>query len=129
MRKETLMPAKTIKPAFHLLGLLLLGSILLAGQPQQKDTNNGGKKDVVTVEGCPARGVEQGCLMLVTPDGKTTYNISAANPKPKVGDRAVRLTGTRTDKASFCMQGVILENIKWNYLEAKCPAPSDKPKK
>jgi hypothetical protein len=73
----------------------------------------------VTVVGCPVPGVEPRCLMIRGEDN-VTYNITAARVRPNVGQRAIRLTGTKTKKASYCMQGIVLDNISWTYIDQKC---------
>jgi|DewCreStandDraft_4_1066084.scaffolds.fasta_scaffold05734_7 hypothetical protein len=73
----------------------------------------------VTVEGCPVPGVEAGCLMIRGEDN-VTYNISGARVRPNVGQRAIRLTGTKSRKVSHCMQGIVLDNISWTYIDQKC---------
>ena len=73
----------------------------------------------VTVIGCPIAGVEPNCLLVRGADNNT-YNISGAKQRPQPGQRAVRLTGTTSRKASYCQQGVVLENIAWSYTEQAC---------
>jgi hypothetical protein len=73
----------------------------------------------VTVVGCPVPGVEPRCLM-IRGDDNITYNITSARVRPNVGQRAIRLTGTKTNKVSYCMQGIVLENISWAYIDQKC---------
>ncbi len=73
----------------------------------------------VTVVGCPVPGVEPRCLM-IRGDDNVTYNITGARLRPNVGQRAIRLTGTKTKKASYCMQGIVLDNISWTYIDQKC---------
>jgi len=77
-----------------------------------------GKK--VTIAGCPYPGVEFACLMIKDKDG-TVYNISAASPRPVPNEVAIALTGTVTPKLSLCMQGVVLDDIKWERSKARCP--------
>jgi hypothetical protein len=85
-------------------------------------SNESAGAETVTVQGCPVPGVTAGCLVIQGAD-KQTYNITAAKPQPMSGDRVIQLTGTKTDKASMCMQGVVLDDIKWSYTEQKCPKP------
>ena len=73
----------------------------------------------VTVIGCPTAGVELNCLMIRGTDNNT-YNISGARQRPQPSQRAIRLSGTTTRKASYCQQGVVLENIVWNYTDQNC---------
>ena len=87
----------------------LLVSGVVAANAQQR----------VTVVGCPAPGVEARCMVMRGGDG-VTYNISGANPAPAIGQRAIRLTGTRSTRASYCQQGVVLTNISWIYTNQPC---------
>ena len=73
----------------------------------------------VTITGCPVPGVEPKCLLIRGTDN-VTYNITGAKQRPNIGQRAVRLTGTKTRKASYCQQGVVLDNISWTYTDQKC---------
>jgi hypothetical protein len=85
-------------------------------------SSQGAGAETVTVQGCPIPGVTAGCLVIQGFD-KQTYNITAAKPRPMPDDRVIRLTGTKTDKVSLCMQGVVLDDIKWSYTQQKCPKP------
>jgi hypothetical protein len=76
-----------------------------------------GKK--VTITGCPYPGVEFTCLLIKDKDG-TVYNISGANPRPAPNDVAIILTGTVAQKFSFCMQGIVLDDIKWDRTKMRC---------
>jgi len=80
----------------------------------------------VDAAGCPRAGVEKGCMVL-TSKGKT-YNITAANPKPDLDQhRGISLRGTTDPGAmSYCMQGRILKDIKWEYTKQRCPVPKKK---
>ncbi len=78
------------------------------------------KTQPVTVEGCVAPGVEGGCLMVTGKDGKV-WDISTANPRPKIGGRAIHLTGQFSGAPSYCMQGTKLDHIQWHYTDAACP--------
>jgi hypothetical protein len=77
-----------------------------------------GKK--VTITACPYPGVEFSCLMIKDKDG-TVYNITGAHPKPAPNDVAIILTGTVAQKFSICMQGIVLDDIKWNRTKMRCP--------
>jgi len=73
----------------------------------------------VSVVGCPVPGVEARCLVIRGSDN-VTYNISDARQWPEIGQRAIRVTGTKTNKVSYCQQGVVLANITWSYTDQKC---------
>jgi hypothetical protein len=75
--------------------------------------------DRVSVAACPFAGVTANCLMIRATDG-TVYNITAAAPRPRLGDRMIRLRGTVTDKVSICGQGVVLERIRWTRTRQRC---------
>ena len=87
---------------------LLLASGLAANAQQR-----------VTVVGCPSAGVEANCMMIRGADN-VTYNISGAGKNRRLGQRAIRLTGTPTRKLSYCQQGVVLDNISWTYTDQNC---------
>ena len=76
--------------------------------------------DRVAVTACPYRGVVATCLMINAADG-TVFNISGANPKPRLTSRMIWLRGTATDKVSMCGQGVVLDRIRWTRLPLRCP--------
>ena len=78
-----------------------------------------GAEEKVDLVGCPATGVEMGCLILKGRDN-VAYDISAAKPRPRVGYLAVQLTGVEAGKAGICQQGIILEKIQWSYTNEKC---------
>ena len=100
-----------MKPRSLALALLLAGFWIGVAVAQ-------GKK--VTITGCPYPGVVATCLMIKDKDG-TVYNITGANPKPVPGDVAIVLTGTVAQKVSICMQGAILDDIKWDRTKMRCP--------
>ena len=88
-----------------------LASILLAQD---------GKKEAreVKTTGCVRRGVEGGCLLLKTSDGKTTYNIFA-NPRPEPGI-VISIEGTPFRGVTACMEGTPLTVTKWEATGEKC---------
>lgn len=73
----------------------------------------------VNLIGCPIAGVEMGCMILQGSDN-VAYDISGARPKPRIGYRAVELSGIKVKKLGICQQGVILEDIQWSYTKEKC---------
>lgn len=77
-------------------------------------------------KGCVRLGVEAGCLVAVTFDGKTTYELQIAKNPPKPGD-VIEFWGTEVQGMSICMQGKQLKVTKWTRLKMPCPLPgSDK---
>jgi len=73
-------------------------------------------------KGCVRSGVEAGCLMVVTLDGKTTYNIMVAKNPPKPGD-VIEFWGKEFQGLTYCMQGKAVKVDKWSRLKMKCPLP------
>ena len=74
----------------------------------------------VTVSGCVIKGVEAGCIVLRTFPGKI-YNISAAQPKPKIGAYG-EIEGTiKTGVVSTCMQGDVINPASWTQKGKFCP--------
>jgi hypothetical protein len=76
--------------------------------------------DQVTITACPHAGIFAACLMIKDADG-TLYNITAANPKPPLDGRMIRLRAKVTDKLSMCGAGFVLEAIRWTPTRQKCP--------
>jgi len=75
----------------------------------------------ITVSGCVIRGVEPGCLVLLTTPGTKRYNISAAQPMPAPGSYGT-VTGTlRPHWITFCQQGEVIEPATWKYRGPLCP--------
>jgi hypothetical protein len=97
----------------NLTGILVLAIALQApGQDQ--------KKEVVEVKatGCVRKGVEAGCLLLKTLDGKATYNI-IASPHPDPGT-VVTIIGKPHKGPTVCMQGVPIEVTDWEETGETC---------
>ncbi len=79
------------------------------------------RAEEVKVSGCPEVGVEAGCIVLKGDDGKL-YNVTAAKPKPEPGVAGM-VTGTVSQGASLCMQGILLSPATWQPTPgAECPA-------
>ena len=73
----------------------------------------------VSFRGCPARGVEAGCI--VVKSGGKVYDVSAATPPIEVKGLGVSGTGTISGDPNTCMQGTRLKDIKYTYTKMKCP--------
>jgi hypothetical protein len=73
----------------------------------------------IALMACPHAGITAPCLTINGPDG-SVYNITGANPKPPLNGRMIRLRATVSDKASACMQGIVLDRIRWTPLRQKC---------
>ncbi len=93
------------------IGLLVVVSIALAQE---------GKKENQEVKaiGCVRQGVEAGCLLLRTMDGKTTYNIFAT-PRPEL-ETVIAIEGKPHRGPTACMEGVAIDVTKWERSEQKC---------
>jgi hypothetical protein len=102
----------------NLLRLLL--AVVLPAFSQSPEHVQGGKKEVQEVKaiGCVRRGVEGGCLLLKTLDGKTTYNIFA-NPRPEPGI-VINMEGADFRGVTACMEGIPIKVTKWEATGEKC---------
>ena len=77
------------------------------------------RQERVAITGCPYPGVTVNCLMIKATGG-ATYNISAIAPRPRPGDRMIRVRGSVTDKLSACGEGVVLDRIRWTRTRQRC---------
>ena len=76
----------------------------------------------VTVNGCVSRGVEFGCLIIRDRKTNLPYSIGSASPRPDAArGLMVHLTGVVSRKPDTCLQGPVLEKVKWNYTKTECP--------
>jgi hypothetical protein len=73
----------------------------------------------VALAACPHAGITAPCLTVNGADG-TLYNITAAIPKPPLNGRMIRLRATVSDKLSACLQGTVLDRIRWTPVRQKC---------
>ena len=74
----------------------------------------------ISLMACPYEGITAPCLMIKGADG-TVYNIAGAAPKPPFNGRMIRLRATVTDRLSACIQGIVLDRIRWTPVRQKCP--------
>jgi hypothetical protein len=95
----------------NVLVLMVLVSILPA-QDRKKEVRE------VKAIGCVRQGVEGGCLLLRTLDGKTTYNIFAT-PRPEPGI-VITIEGTEFRGVTACMEGIPVTVTKWEPTGEKC---------
>ena len=72
--------------------------------------------ETVKFIGCPVRAVE-GCL--IVRNGPIVYNISSAQPAPRVGTRAIRVTAEISGSIGLCFAKP-LGHIRWHYLRQRC---------
>jgi hypothetical protein len=75
--------------------------------------------DRIALTACPHPGVTAPCLTIAGADG-TVYNITGATPKPPLNGRMIRLRATVSDKLSACLQGRVLDRIRWTPVRQKC---------
>jgi hypothetical protein len=73
----------------------------------------------VALTACPHAGITAPCLTVNGADG-TLYNITAATQRPPLNGRMIRLRATVTDKLSTCLQGTMLDRIRWTPVRQKC---------
>jgi hypothetical protein len=73
----------------------------------------------VALTACPHAGTTAPCLTINGADG-TVFNITGATPKPPLNGRMIRLRATVSDKLSACLQGIVLDRIRWTPVRQKC---------
>jgi hypothetical protein len=73
----------------------------------------------IALTACPHAGITAPCLTISGADG-TVYNITGASPKPPFDGRMIRLRATVSDKLSACLQGIVLDRIRWTPVRQKC---------
>ena len=106
-----------MRRTIFVLAALTSASLALGQAPQQVQDK---KKEVreVKATGCVRSGVEGGCLLLKTLDGKTTYNI-LADPRPEPGI-VINIEGTPFRGVTACMEGMAIRVTKWEATGEKC---------
>ncbi len=95
--------------------VLMASSLVAQESPAPKE---------IHVKGCVRSGVEAGCLMLISLDGKTKYNIFAEK-RPSVGD-VIEIWGEEHHGPTTCMEGTAVDVKKWDLLRMKCPLEEKK---
>jgi len=75
--------------------------------------------DRVALTACPHAGIAAPCLTITGADA-TVYNITGASPRPPLNGRMIRLRATVSDKLSACLQGIVLDRIRWTPVRQKC---------
>jgi hypothetical protein len=103
-------------PASRCLPLALVAAVLLLSLPAAAAPATGHR---VNIRGCAYAGVTARCLMIKGDDG-TVYDISALALKPRSLTRVLHVRGTVSDKASVCMEGIVLERIRWSRTLRAC---------
>jgi hypothetical protein len=89
-----------------------------AAQSRRGRRGRGRHARIVTVTGCISEGVEAGCLVLTTLDGKHKYSLSK-NDQLEV-NAGYRIDGTMGG-VDTCMQGPHLNPTKITRLKIHCP--------
>jgi hypothetical protein len=96
------------------IAVLLAGTLIAAAAPMAPQVG-----ERVALTACPHAGITAPCLTVNGADG-TLYNITAATPKPPLNGRMIRLRATVSDKLSACLQGTVLDRIRWTPVRQKC---------
>src|SRR5258707_269203 len=97
-----------------LAGALALAAVLITGAAQAAP--QAGERIALTA--CPNAGITAPCLTVTGADG-SVYNITGAAPKPPLDGRMIRLRATVSDKLSSCLQGIVLDRIRWTPVRQK----------
>lgn len=102
-----------------IVALAALASITIFSSTNQAQGRKG-KREIreVKATGCVRNGVEAGCVLLKTLDGKTTYNIFAT-PRPDPGI-VITIEGTQFQGVTSCQQGIPITVTKWEATGEKC---------
>jgi len=74
---------------------------------------------VITILGCVKQGVEKGCLILVTGDGKE-YSLHGKSLPTLGKGLGVSVRGT-SGGVDTCMQGTPFQVESWEWTKQKCP--------
>jgi hypothetical protein len=74
--------------------------------------------ETVRFTACPVRAAE-GCL--IVRNGAIVYNISSAQPAPRVGTRAISVTAEISGSIGLCFAKP-LGHIRWHYIRQRCAA-------
>jgi hypothetical protein len=76
----------------------------------------------ITVSGCVIRGVEPGCIRLIQPGLRKSYDISNAQPTPTRMNTYGRVTGTLRDHwFSPCRLTDAITPAQYTYIGPLCP--------
>ena len=96
-------------------GAFAVAAVLIAGAAQAAPQVG----ERIALTACPHAGITAPCLTITGADG-TVYNITGATPKPPLNGRMIRLRATVSDKLSACLQGTVLDRIRWTPVRQKC---------
>jgi hypothetical protein len=67
-------------------------------------------------------GIEAGCLILRTFDGRKTYNVLFRDGKKPESGTAIFFRGMEPLGPTTCMQGIAVDVQKWAPLKKRCPS-------
>ena len=99
--------------------VVLIGLAGSTGLPQAPNSQPKRKAEIreIRATGC-VRKMANGCLVLKTLDGSSTYTFLAA-PKPDSGT-VITIQGTPHTGASQCRQGMPLDLSDWEPTDQQC---------
>ena len=101
-------------PRFLIAGIALASTL---AQAPKKAPSRKPQIDEVRATGC-VRIARDGCVILKTLDGQTTYTFQAS-PKPDEGI-VVTILGTAHQGPSDCKQGIALDVTDWEPTGEMC---------
>src|SRR5438309_3439476 len=93
---------------------VLLSTALFAQSPTQ---NKKPEIREIRATGC-VRKAPNGCLILKTLDGKTTYTFMTA-PKPD-SETVITIQGKSHEGPTSCKQGIVIDVTDWQPTGEKC---------
>ena len=99
-----------------ILATIAAAAIVFAQTPKTPPTRKA-KIEEVRATGC-VRIARDGCILLKTLDGQTTYTFQAA-PKPDEGT-VITIAGTAHDGRSECTQGIAIDVTDWQPTGEMC---------
>lgn len=99
----------------YLAALCVLASAL--AQSRKAPPTRKPQIDEVRATGC-VQIAPDGCVLLKTLDGKTTYSFEAA-PKPEAG-LVITIQGTAHKGRSKCKQGIVIDVSDWEETGEMC---------
>lgn len=79
-------------------------------------------EELVTFGGCPVPLTEHSCIGVES--GGKLYDITSANPAPRIGYLGIQGEGRKSNDPNTCMEGQRLKDIVWHYTKVDCAAKS-----
>jgi len=104
----------------HVSAFLFCSALALAPAAQAKPKKDGSPVKTFTASGCVTEGVEAGCLMLTDSQSGVVYNLIFSGRKKPMAGAAIRITATKYDGMTICMQGQAVKVRTWRTLKMKC---------